>query len=134
MSCHLFDRLGAARQMLPKAGPGTEQLHDLIRSYDKECPMNKPKGIEDFDFGGAATYQIVVQGTVEKNWHSRLSGMVVTTSSQKTGVSQTTLRGAIRDQAALHGVIEILYALHLPILEVKKVDTHCDQDPTEKGG
>jgi hypothetical protein len=68
--------------------------------------MNKPKDIVDFDFGGSAIYQIVVQGHVEKNWHGRLGGMVVTTSSQKIDVTQTTLRGEIRDQAALHGLLE----------------------------
>ena len=46
-------------------------------------------------------------------------------------MSQTTLLGQIRDQPALRGVLETLYALHLPILEVKKVDTNCDQDPAE---
>lgn len=93
--------------------------------------MNKPKDIVDFDFGDSATYQIVVQGTVEKNWHSRLVGMVVMKSSQKAGVPQTTLRGLIRDQAALHGLLEILYALHLPILEVTKIDSPSDTDTTE---
>jgi len=96
--------------------------------------MNKPKDIMEFDFGGSATYQIVVQGTVEKNWHGRLGGMVVTTSSQKAGVPQTTLRGLIRDQAALHGLFETLYALHLPILEVTKIDSPSGTDPAEKGG
>ena len=108
--------------MPPKAETGIGQLHDLIRSNSEEFPMDEPRDLEDFDFGCAATYQIVVQGTVDKNWHSRLGGMMVMTSSQKIGVPRTTLRGVIRDQAALHGVIEILYALHLPILELTKVD------------
>ena len=93
--------------------------------------MNKPKDIVDFDFGGSATYQIVVQGHVEKNWHCRLCGMVVTESSQKSGVTQSTLRGLIRDQAALHGLLETLYALHLPILEVTKIDSPSGTEPAE---
>lgn len=93
--------------------------------------MSKPKDIVDFDFGGSATYQIVVQGHVEKYWHGRLGGMVVATSSQKSGVPQTTLRGEIRDQAALHGLLEILYALHLPILEVTKIDSPSGTEPAK---
>ena len=93
--------------------------------------MNKPKAIVNFDFGGSATYQIVVQGNMEKKWHGRLGGMVVTTSSQKSGAPQTTLRGEIRDQAALHGLLETLYALHLPILEVTKIDSPSGTEPAE---
>ena len=75
-----------------------------------------------FDFGGPATYRVVIQGAVSEDWHRRLGGMAITTSSEKTGTPQTTLRGRIQDQAALHGLLETLYALHLPIVEVSKVD------------
>ena len=94
--------------------------------------MNKLKDIVDFDFGGSATYQIVVQGHVEKNWRGRLGGLVITPSSQKSSATQTTLRGEIRDQAALHGLLEILYALHLPILEVTKIDSPSGTEPEER--
>ncbi len=73
-------------------------------------------------FGGPATYRIVVRGTVSESWHRRLGGLEVTTSSPEIGESLTVLRGRIRDQAALHGLLDTLYALHLPIVEVTKVD------------
>jgi len=73
-------------------------------------------------FGGPATYRIVVQGMVSESWRRRLDGLDVTTSSPDIGESLTTLRGQIRDQAALHGLLDTLYALHLPILEVTRVD------------
>ena len=84
--------------------------------------MAQPKEIAARNFGGPATYRIVVQGEVGKNWIGRLGGMAITTSSQESGVVHTTLLGRIRDQSALRGVLETLYALHLPILELKKVD------------
>jgi len=76
----------------------------------------------DFEFGGPATYRIVVQGRVSESWHGRLGGLEVTTSSPETDKPLTTLRGRLQDQAALHGLLDTLYALHLPILEVTKVD------------
>ena len=93
--------------------------------------MSTPKDAADFDFGGPATYRVVVQGTLSKDWYGRLGGMVITTSSQETGSPQTTLRGRIQDQPALHGLLETLYALHLPIVEVTKLDDQSDSDTAE---
>jgi len=83
--------------------------------------VSKPNDMAAFDFGGPATYRIVVQGAVSENWHRRLGGMEVTTSSSESDEPRTILQGRLRDQAALHGLLETLYALHLPILEVTKV-------------
>jgi len=78
--------------------------------------------MEAFDFGGPATYRIVIQGTVSEDWHRRLGGMEVTRSRPESGEPRTILEGRLSDQVALHGLLETLYALHLPILEVTKVD------------
>ena len=84
--------------------------------------MSKPNDMAAFDFGGPATYRIVIQGRVSEDWHRRLGGMGVTTSSPGSDEPRTTLEGRLPDQAALHGLLETLYALHLPILEVTKLD------------
>lgn len=84
--------------------------------------MNTPIEATALDFGGPATYRVVVQGTLSKEWSGRLGGMAITTASEEGGTPQTTLRGRIQDQAALHGLLDTLYALHLPILEVSKLD------------
>ena len=93
--------------------------------------MTTPDRLSEFEFGGPATYRIVFQGTVSEHWHRRLGGMEITTSSPETGEPHTTLRGRLGDQAALRGVLETLYALHLPILEVTRVDGP-DKDTAEK--
>ena len=94
----------------------------------------QPKDTAAFEFGGPATYRIVVQGTVNREWSGRFGGMEITTSSQEGGATQTILLGRIRDQSALRGVLETLYGFHLPILEVKKIDTDCDHGPAEDRG
>ncbi len=75
----------------------------------------------DIDFGGPATYRIVVQGTLGMDWSDRLAGLAISTTVRPGEAPRTTLEGRIRDQAQLNGVLETLYGLHLPILEVKKL-------------
>ena len=90
--------------------------------------MTLQKDTAVFNFGGPANYQIVVQGTLSEEWIDRLGDMVITMSSQETGAPQTILRGPLQDQSALRGLIETLYALHLPILEVKKINSSSDNN------
>ena len=84
--------------------------------------MSEPNGFTEIDFGGPATYRIVVQGTLDPSYSDRLGGMTITTEKKPDRPPQSTLVGPVRDQAALRGVIEALYDLHLPILEVEKVE------------
>ena len=84
--------------------------------------MTTPENLEHFDFGGPAIYRISVQGTVSESWRRRLGGMEVMTSTGEAAESQTMLQGSVSDQAALRGLLETLYALHLPILEVTKIE------------
>jgi len=92
--------------------------------------VTTPKDLATFDFGGPATYRIAIQGAVSEDWHRRLGGMDVTTSSPEADEPRTILQGRLRDQAALHGLLDTLYALHLPILEVTKVDGRCESKST----
>ena len=84
-----------------------------------------------FDFGGPAVYRIVIQGKVSEGWHRRLGGMEVSTSSTESAEPRTILQGRLGDQAALRGLLETLYALHLPILEVTKVRGSAGDDAAE---
>jgi hypothetical protein len=64
------------------------------------------------------TYRIQVQGYLDNSWSDRLWGMRIAKSNRAGQVPVTTLVGRLRDQAALIGVLNILYELHLPILSV----------------
>ncbi len=65
------------------------------------------------------TYQIRVQGRLPENWTNRLGGMDITTNSALDEPPEATLTGRLLDQAALFGVLNTLYNLHLPLLSVK---------------
>ena len=73
------------------------------------------------DFGGPATYRIVVQGILDESWGDRLAGLEIMTWQERTKMPRTILKGMLRDQAELNGVLETLYGLHMSILTVEKV-------------
>jgi hypothetical protein len=69
-------------------------------------------------FDRPATYQISVQGMIDPNWSDRLAGMTIGLVREEVCPPVTTLKGELSDQAALAGVLNTLYELHLPILSV----------------
>jgi len=73
-------------------------------------------------FDCPATYQISVQGRIDLAWSDRLEGMTISQAKVEVGPQVTTLEGSLSDQAALAGVLNTLYELHLPVILVKRLD------------
>jgi hypothetical protein len=76
----------------------------------------------ELEFHMPATYRIRLKGCLEDNWSDRLGGMVIKATEGPGGARETTLIGGLADQAALFGVLNTLYGLHLPLLSVEYVD------------
>jgi hypothetical protein len=76
-------------------------------------------GADRIVFDSPASYQICVQGQIDPSWSDRLGGMAIFPDKVETGPPATTLVGELSDQAALAGVLNTLYELHLPVLSVK---------------
>jgi hypothetical protein len=74
-----------------------------------------------FGFDLPATYRIGVQGHIPARWCDRLEGMTITERSPEAEPAVTTLLGELSDQAALAGVLNTLYELHLPVLSVERL-------------
>lgn len=70
-------------------------------------------------FDGPAVYQICVQGRIDQVWSDRLEGMLISSDARNGGRTITTLVGALADQAAVQGVLNTLYELHLPLISVE---------------
>ena len=96
---------------------------------------------EPIRFDRPATYQIKVQGRIDPDWAGSLSGMTIHLTAEEASSPVTTLEGELRDQAALAGVLNTLYELHLPVLSVvnksyppasDKVEMIQDNPPTNK--
>lgn len=75
-----------------------------------------------FTFGGPAVYRIVVLGTIDTTASDCLGGMRIDSTNGGEDEPVTALVGRLRDQAALSGILNTIYEMHLPVLEVKKLD------------
>jgi hypothetical protein len=81
--------------------------------------MSDPGDGKRFTFGGSAVYRIVVQGCLDEEMSDRLGGMRIETTGDDDATPVTRLLGRLRDQAELSGVLNTLYEMHLPVLEVQ---------------
>ena len=66
-----------------------------------------------------ARYRVCVCGYLEKSWSRRLGGMEIATAGREGEELTTTLDGWLANQAALLGVLNALYGMHLPLLSVE---------------
>jgi len=71
-------------------------------------------------YDSPATYHIVVQGQIDQSWFDRLEGMQCQVRVE-ADAPVTILEGELSDQAALAGVLNTLYELHLTLLSVNRL-------------
>ena len=64
-------------------------------------------------------YHIRVQGLIDESWFSYYDNMDVEVEQGALKHPTTTLTGRVADQAALQGMLNLIYDLRLPILSVK---------------
>ena len=69
-----------------------------------------------------AIYRIRVRGHLDADMSDQIAGMQITEVSGENGKAETILVGRLVDQAALSGVLNSLYELHLPVLSTDCVD------------
>jgi hypothetical protein len=66
------------------------------------------------------TYQIQVEGELDEGWSEWFKDMTVTFERASDGSAITTLTGRVADQAALRGILNRIWDLHLTVLSVTK--------------
>lgn len=74
---------------------------------------------------GPVIYEILVHGVLDDSWSAWLGGMTVVPQAG----GETLLRGPVRDQAALHGLLNKIRDMGLPLLSVNRADA----EPPVKG-
>ena len=72
------------------------------------------------DPNGPMTYQIQVEGKLDEGWSEWFKDMAVTCECTSDGSSITTLTGPVADQAALRGILNRIWDLHLTVLSVTR--------------
>ena len=84
--------------------------------------MSNSQSWKNLKFEGPASYRIRAQGHLDDSWSDRLGGMVVTRAFTSDQQPMTILIGHLQDQAALSGVMNAIYDLHLPVISVEFLD------------
>ena len=69
-------------------------------------------------------YEICVQGHLDARWAAWFDGLRLTHGSDGT----TVLRGPVADQAALHGLLNRVRDLGLPLIAVTQVDPNSEKE------
>jgi hypothetical protein len=64
-------------------------------------------------------YEIRIRGHLEPRWASRFDGLTLTQDPDGT----TVIRGEVADQAALHGLIQKVRDIGLPLVSVTSTAT-----------
>jgi hypothetical protein len=75
-------------------------------------------------------YQVRVEGKIGQRWLAWFDGLTISTKEEHAGGAGgrpaiTTLTGFLPDEAALAGLLQKLYTLGLPLLEVRRSDAGC---------
>lgn len=68
---------------------------------------------------GPTTYQIRVRGRLDESWSDWFEGVAITFENGNGGSVVTTITATIVDQAALHGILNRIRDLNLPLLSVQ---------------
>ncbi|MGY4769167.1 hypothetical protein ACXC9Q_19810 [Kribbella sp. CWNU-51] len=68
----------------------------------------------------SAWYEIRLQGRLDPRWATWFEGMTLTDHTDGT----TVIHGLVADQAALHGLLQRLRDLGLPLLSVDRQTQH----------
>ena len=92
------------------------------------------QGSRRFLFDLPSRYRIRVLGPLNADGASRLADMTITLRQAANQQQVTTLIGEVRDQAALMGVLTMLYDMGFPLLEVERLGPPPSaEDPNRRG-
>ena len=76
-----------------------------------------------------ALHEIRVQGHLDDRWAHWVAGLTLTRESDGT----TTLTGLLADQAALHGLLNRIRDLNVPIVSVRRLGADGTRDSPDGG-
>src|SRR5262245_22510904 len=99
----------------------TERLTPSSPARHSHCAMTRHTHGSDPEGMKPTNYEITVRGRIGLALADAFQGMTASVSA-----TETLLRGRIVDQAALHGVLELIESLGLELLDVRRVDATTD--------
>jgi hypothetical protein len=82
----------------------------------------------DADQHEAGCYEICLKGHLNRRWATWFDGLSLSRESDGT----TILRGPIRDQAALHGLLQKVRDTGLPLVSVIRIEPDPAEEPANE--
>jgi hypothetical protein len=73
---------------------------------------------ENSSMDSPAIYQIIIKGKLTDHWADWFNGTMISNEYNSEGKPHTVLTCKVRDQAELLGILNKLYSLNLPLLQV----------------
>ncbi len=74
-----------------------------------------------------AIYQIRLEGHLDAQWSEWFEGLAITLEN-----GDTVLRGAVTDQAALHGLLKKVRDLGMPLVSVNRIEGEAESQPDDE--
>ena len=71
------------------------------------------------EFDEQGIYQIRVKGILDEKWSDWFDDFIITPQAD----DETLLTGPVADQAALHGLLNKIRDIGLPLLSIRRVET-----------
>jgi hypothetical protein len=65
-------------------------------------------------------YRILVEGRLDPAWSPSLAGLKIAPLGASSSRPVSVLSGPLPDQGALHGVLDLLFMLNLPLIRVER--------------
>jgi hypothetical protein len=87
--------------------------------------MDDLRGASDARRDGGR-FELRVKGHLDARWADRFDGLTLT----QAGDGSTVIRGEVADQAALHGLLQTLRDLGLPLISVTQVEADQREEPS----
>jgi hypothetical protein len=88
----------------------------LMRDWPTELGLDQP-----------TAYRIVVEGRLDESWSEWFGGLEISVESSGSAWARTTLHGIVSDQAGLHGILERIRDLGLPLVSVARIPMAGDR-------
>lgn len=76
-------------------------------------------------YGQRVQYEIRVEGHLPERWSAWFDGLAITSDDDGT----TVIRGSVVDQAALHGVLQRLRDIGIPLISLTPIDGSDTERP-----
>ena len=94
----------------------------VVSNEHRTSPPAAGRSVAD---GAVPRYEIRVAGRLAPRWSAWFDGLTIATDPDGT----TVIRGPVVDQAALHGLIQKLRDVGIPLLALTRLPTDAPDEP-----